>query len=61
MDNTVIETKRQVSDAGNPLQFMWVSLTAIHHQRYGRVPILSIWPYRSESGGKLPDRPAPER
>lgn len=27
MDNTVIETKRQVSDAGNPLQFMWVYLT----------------------------------
>lgn len=28
MDYTVIEMKRQVSDAGNPLQFMWVSLTA---------------------------------
>lgn len=28
MDYTVIETKRQCSDADNLLQFIWVSLTA---------------------------------
>lgn len=56
MDYTVIETKRQVSDAGNPLQFilqhpssgLWESSDILHLA-------IPVW-----ERGQLPDRPAPE-
>lgn len=55
MDHALIEMKRGISDGGNPLLFMWLSLTP------SIITVMREFRYYPSSAGRLPERPAPER